>query len=246
MLRIAVLALVAVNLLYFGWSHWAAGSKPVLTAVASTPGHRKPAPPPPCATLGPFHDEALADQGEKALGKFGWRVQRRAGTEQISDGWWVYVQSGNATEQGRVLDSIHRAGMRDAFAMPDDAQFRVSAGLYSDQQRAEERATRVRKLKLTAVVEERHKQQPLIWLDLPGIARATLGDGRLDASGLPLDQLRIEECPAPNATSAPAAPAPAPARKEDATPADSGGDTAPARTGVAAVTHARAPVDPRV
>ena len=237
MLRIAVMALVAVNLLYFGWSHWVAGSKPVLTAVASAPGRRKPPPPPPCATLGPFHDTALADQAEKAVGKFGWRVQRRATSEEISDGWWVYVANASAAAQANALDAIRRSGMRDAFAMPDDSQFRVSAGLFSDQQHAQDRAAKVQHLKLDAVVQERHKQQPVIWLDLPGIARATLGDGRLDGSGLPLEQLRIEDCPA--ATAEGAAPT-MPAHPNDAAPAqqDGSGDKA-AATGVAAVTVAR-------
>jgi hypothetical protein len=244
MLRIAVLALVAVNLLYFGWSHWAAGSKPVLTAVASTPGHKKPPPPPPCATLGPFHDALLADQAEKAVGKFGWRVQRRAGSEQLNNGWWVYVSTASTAEQVRVLDAIRRSGMRDAFAMPDDAEFRVSAGVFSDQARAEDRATRVKRLKLDAVVQERHRQQPVIWLDLPGIARATLGDGRLDDSGLPLDALRIEECPTP----APANSTPdTPAHTEGAAPVGTGGaGDQPVATDIAFVIDSRDSTAPRV
>ena len=42
MMRIAVLVLVAANLLYFGWSHWVDHGAPGLTAVAAAP--RKPAP----------------------------------------------------------------------------------------------------------------------------------------------------------------------------------------------------------
>lgn len=237
MLRIAVLALVAINLLYFGWSRWTTDSKPVLTAVASTPGHNKPPPPPPCATLGPFHDALLADRAEKAVGKFGWQVQRRSGSEQINNGWWVYLSNANAAAQAHALDTIRRSGMRDAFAMPDDAEFRVSAGVFSDQARAEDRATRVKRLKLDAVVQERHKQQPVIWLDLPGIARATLGDGRLTDAGLPLDQLRIEDCPAP-ATDGATPPA--------AAPAAAGSDGDQVATSVAAVTGARESANPRV
>ncbi len=183
MLRIAVLALVAINLLVFGWSRMSAGNKPQLHAVASAPGHKKPLPPPPCATLGPFHDANLADKAEAAVGKFGWQVQRRSVTQQVNDGWWVYVTTADADAQAKALNTIRRSGMSDTFAMPNDKSFRVSAGLFSSQQRAEDRARRVKRLKLEAVVEERQKDQPVIWLDVPGIARATLGDGRLTGLG---------------------------------------------------------------
>jgi hypothetical protein len=214
MLRIVVLMLAAANVLYFGWAHWAAEQKPVLTAVASAdqPGRRKPnAPPapPPCATLGPFHDELLAEQADEQLVKSGWRPVRRATSEDIHDGWWVYVTNASAAAQTRTRDAIRRSGLRDAFAMTDDAEFRVSVGLFSDEVRAEERARRVRNLKLDAVVKERLKQQPVIWFDLPGMAREALSDGRLGSTGLPLDVLRIEDCPQP-AGAEPAIPTPAP------------------------------------
>ena len=250
MLRIAVLGLVVINLLVFGWTRFTTDSKPELRAVASAPGHEKPQPP-PCATLGPFHDTNLADQGEAAIGRFGWQVQRRASNQQVSDGWWVYITTASAAAQSKALSTIRRSGMDDAFAMPDDTSFRVSAGLFSNQQRAEDRAKRVERLKLDAVVEERHKDQPVIWLDVPGIARATLGDGRLKDSGLPLDQLRIEDCPAPapkDDTAPTAAPAAQPANTQDADPLDPAEPVDPvdavtngakASTGVAVVTAPR-------
>jgi len=37
MIRIVVLALLAINLLYFGWSHWVGGKGAQLTAVAADP-----------------------------------------------------------------------------------------------------------------------------------------------------------------------------------------------------------------
>src|SRR4051812_12073797 len=107
MLRIVVFVLIAANLLYFGWSHWAVPEKPVLTAVATaSPGNHQPAPPPPCATLGPFHDELMAEQAEKQLTKAGWRLQRRANSEDINDGWWVYVRNLDAAAQARTLKAI--------------------------------------------------------------------------------------------------------------------------------------------
>jgi len=212
MLRIIVIVLAAANALYFGWAHWAAGKQPVLTAVVASgkPGGKAGTqlPAPPCATLGPFHDELLAEQAEQQLVRSGLRPERRATSEDIHDGWWVYVANAGSAAQARTLDAIRRSGLRDAFAMTDDAEFRVSVGLFSDEQRAEERARRIRNLKLDAVVKERRKEQPVIWFDLPGMAREALGDGRLAGTSLPLDALRIEACPVP--AEAPTTPSPAP------------------------------------
>lgn len=210
MLRIVVMGLIAANLLFFGWSQWVSNSEPKLTAVEA--GEKKkatPPPPPPCATLGPFNDELLAEVATRQLEKAGWRIQRRATRQNISDGWWVYVNNADAAAQARTLAAIRQSGLRDAFAMTDDPQFRVSVGLFSEEARAEDRAAQVQKLRLDAMVTERRRDQAVIWLDLPGIARETLGDGRLASTGLPLDTLRIEACPIP-ATNAPATEKPTP------------------------------------
>ena len=201
MIRIVVLVLLGANLLYFGWSHFVDRRQARLTAVpASSAAPRElppePAAPPPCATLGPFTDEVLADQARQQLEAAGWGILRRANSEESSDGWWVYVKTGSSTAQKRALESIQKAGMRDAFAMPDDPEFRVSVGIFSEETRAEERAARVQKLRFDALVTERHKQVTVIWFDVPGVARATLSDGRLASTSLPLEKLRIEDCPA--------------------------------------------------
>jgi hypothetical protein len=214
MIRIVVFALVAANLLYFGWAHWVDRPDPGLTAVAAAP--RAPAtatPPPPapkpCATLGPFVSELEALAAEQKLTAAGWGVLRREKTEQQREGYWVYVETANILAQVRTLNAIRTSGMKDAFAMPDDPQFRVSVGVFQEEDRAEDRASRVQKLKIDAVVRERLRDQTMIWLDVPGVARETLADGRLAAAGLPLERLRLETCPAAPATAADAAAAPA-------------------------------------
>lgn len=212
MMRIVVLVLLAANLLFLVWSRTSGNDATRLTEVgphagtaapAAPPVAAAPVAPPPCATIGPFNDELLAEQARQQLETAGWGLVRRAGAEDQPDGWWVYVVTADAESQTRALTTIRNAGMRDAFAMPDDAEHRVSVGIFSVESRAEDRAAQVQRLRFDAQVLERRKQVPVIWFDVPGVARETLSDGRLVATGLPLDQLRVEECPA-------AEPAPAP------------------------------------
>lgn len=235
MLRILLFVLIAANLLFFGWSHWARPEKPVLTAVTASAGSKAPTAPPPCATLGPFHDELLAAQAEQELTRAGWRSERRASSEEVNDGWWVYVPNRDAAGQDRTLRAIRGAGLRDAFSMADSEDFSVSVGLFSDEQRAKDRAARIQRLKLDAVVKERRKQLTTVWFDLPGVARETLSDGRLAATGLPLDVLRIEACSQPDAVPVESSPG---AGSDDTGDAD--------KTGVAMPTDARAVPGARV
>jgi len=199
MARLLTLILVIANLLFFAWSHWVGGTRTELTAVPLTARAPKPAappPPPPCATLGPFDDEVLAEQAQRAMEGGGWGILRRSTTVQVNDGYWVHIDNiTSARDQARVVNTIRRAGIQDAFAMPDDAQFRVSVGIFSDEVRAEDRAARVQRLKLDALVTERTKDQPVIWLDVPGVAAQTLSDGRLATLGVATTGLRIEKCP---------------------------------------------------
>jgi hypothetical protein len=197
-MRNLVLLLVVANLLYFAWTHWGVNEEPVLVAVPASdrPARVEPAPP-ACATLGPFLDEELAAQAEGQLAGAGLQARRRDGTAQVHDGWWVHVSNADAAAQTRALDAVRRAGHRDAFALPDDPQFRVSVGVFADEQRARDLAARLQDTDLAAVVEERLKEQPQIWFDVPGMTQEALGDGRLEDLDLPLLDLTIEACPAP-------------------------------------------------
>jgi hypothetical protein len=215
MIRIVVLVLLAANLLYFGWSNWIDHGDPALTAVKVDPAARKPPPPPappappPCSSIGPFANELDALTAQRKLTEAGWGILRRENREQQPDGYWVYVANDTVAAQARTLRRILAAGMRDAFAMPDDAEFRVSVGIFSEEDRAEDRAAQVQRLKLDAVVEERMSEQSTIWFDVPGVARETLADGRLAAAGLAVERLRIEACPAADVPEPqPEAPAP--------------------------------------
>jgi hypothetical protein len=198
-MRNLVFALIAANLLYFAWTYWGVDDKPMLVAV---PASYKPVgaaaePPPPCATLGPFLDEELAAMAGGQLAAAGIQAQRRDDTGQVHDGWWVYVSNADVEAQQRTLNAVRRTGQRDAFALPDDPQMRVSVGVFSDEQKAADLAARLKGTDLAAAVEERFKERPEIWYDVPGMTRETLGDGRLQDLDLPLLDLTVETCPAP-------------------------------------------------
>ena len=142
-----------------------------------------------------MRDETRALEIEQLLVDQQLAPARRIVTEQVHEGWWVYVANPDAAAQGRSVRAIQGAGIRDAFPMPDDPQFRVSAGLFTDEARANARAEAVRALRLDAVVNERMREQPSVWFDL-ATASGTVDLARFRAEGIDLQDLRIEDCPA--------------------------------------------------
>jgi hypothetical protein len=202
MIRLLVLVLVAANLFYFGWTQWITEQEPRLvapssvSAIASAPGVAAPPAPAPCTTVGTGHDQTRALEIEELLRGMQLLPERRDVAENVSEGWWVYVPNNSAVAQARTLRAIQRAGIRDAFAMADDPEFRVSVGLFMEEDGARTRAEAVRALQLDASVSERMQQRTAVWFDLPGTAREALDLAQLDAEGVDLQELRVEDCPA--------------------------------------------------
>lgn len=200
MIRLLVLVLLAANLLYWGWSHWLRDEAPRLvapdatTATTSTASAAATAPAAPCTSVGPVGEEVRAKEIEQMLRDMQLAPLRRAITVEVPDGWWVYVTSTDAAAQARAVRNIQTAGIRDAFAMPDDSGFRVSVGLFSDETRAEARAAAVRQLRLEPVVAPRTRQEATFWLELPGTTPDAVDLTHLAAEGVDTSALRIERC----------------------------------------------------
>lgn len=197
MIRPAVFGLFVANLLYFGWSMLAIRNDPPLVAV--TPGPRQTPPPDTrstCTTLGPFADEAGLQPVEDALAKAGWGVLRRSTTQQVADGYWVTIDDmQDAGAQSRVIDALVKAGIDDAFAMPENQGLRISVGIFTDQGRAQARAAQVQQLGIDARVSDRMREVDTLWLDVPGVSPSILDDDRLAGMSLVPDAFTVQDCP---------------------------------------------------
>ena len=202
MARLLVFVLLASNLLYLGWSQWVRSEQPRLVspAVAGSDA-RAPAIRPatvdaaPCTSIGPARDETHAMEIEQLLQDMQLAPRRRSTTQQVHEGWWVSVATADAAAQARTLRAILGAGMRDAFAMADDPQFRISVGLFTEEAGARSRAEAVRTLRFEPVVSERLQQQTSVWFDLPGSVRGAVDLARLEDEGIDVQALQVQACP---------------------------------------------------
>jgi hypothetical protein len=204
-MRVMFLLLVLANLMFFGWANWvdrpairprATAPVPALQLAPRTDAPLASAVPQRCRSLGPWLDETVAAAASAVLARRGFTPASRRVETRESDGYWVYIAAADAEQQRNALRQLARAGVRDAAVVGDEAAGgRVSAGVFTEQQGAEERATAVRRAGLAPVVEERQRTRSAWWLDVSFSAQAAepgADDAELNPQGV---ALRWSDCP---------------------------------------------------
>lgn len=242
-MRVAVYALVLCNLLYFGWAEWIdvpapappnpIASLPHLTLVGELPPQKRAAlakkmsletPAPQCISVGPFDDSAIAGKAAELLKAKSFAPQQRAAEAQIRR-FWVYLD-GFASDAAvtRALHKLERGGIDDAEAMPPEmGGRRVSLGLYSDQKRADHRASFVRAMGFKPAMTPRILPGTVYWLDLTlpnGSAPVPLKDVSELEPGEGSSPISVQPCASASApTALPASPVPVAPAPKAASPA---------------------------
>ena len=234
-MRNIFLALLAVNLVYFGWAHWVDEPRPppVNEALAKLPRLKLVSELPPdkqppvntktvfnetaaCLSVGPFGDIANAAKAAAILTSKGFAPRQRAEEGETAPGFWVYVGGlKDEVEADKIRVALERSGIRDALLMPPggDAGRRVSLGLFSDRAHAEQRAAAVKRSGFKAEVAEHKLPQTIYWIALaprPGMTTVPLQD--LFAEGVG-SRIAVQPCPPP-----PAQPSAAPIVTASAAP----------------------------
>ena len=170
-MRIAVGALVLLNLLIFGWAKMTElKQSPTVSAPQRSTLQLIPARallPTRCMSLGPFADAASLNAPAAALSTGGLTARRRKAEHSVSSGWWVYIGGQNSRAQRRLaIARLRRSGVTEVaeitFAPGDE---RISAGIFSDHERAMFTAAKVITARLTPTVEERTSSASDWWLD---------------------------------------------------------------------------------
>jgi hypothetical protein len=175
------LALLLVNVVFFGWSRWvdrprdatlaAAMRSPAavpsleLTQVSAKPV-AAPEPATHCRSIGPFADAAEAIPTADGLRLRGLQPRPRGVDTTIPDGYWVYVEDlKDAAARRKVISTLNANGIKDAAAMGDEAE-RVSVGVFADQRHAVRRAEQVQELGFKATLSLHQKTISSNWLDV--------------------------------------------------------------------------------
>ncbi len=163
-----------------------------------------------CVSVGPLTDLEAAARVTRVLVDLGYSPRQRPADGLVPDGYLVLVGGlAGPEEQRQVQRRLERGGLTDAAALPAPTAtpgtagaasppaglYGVSAGLFSERQRAERRAEVVRRIGLTPTIEERRRNGTVYWLDLD--LRNPAEPEALQQAGLGEGSLQIVPCPGP-------------------------------------------------
>jgi len=252
--RLIFFALLLANLLYLGWAEWidvpasppasSIAGLPRLTLVSDLPPAKRAAlakkmsletAPPQCVSVGAFEDPAIAAKAATVLQAKSFAPKERTAEAPSIRRFWVYLD-GFKSDAGemRVLHRLERGGIDDAEAMPADASGRkVSLGLFSDPDRAENRAKAVRAMGFKPAITERMLPGTVYWLDLTfpsGSAPVPLKDlSDLEAgAGAGTSPISVQPCSSTPSPTTPSLKAGSPASSPGTAPAPVRQTAAPA------------------
>jgi hypothetical protein len=221
-MRRVLLALLILNLAFFGYARFAAEPAPPPGAAeppAPIPrlallSELKAPPGPACLSVGPFADHAVAAQAAGWL-RGGHHLARERSVEVDGPAtYWVALTTKTLQEAARISMRLKAAGVSDVEVTPPGANqtaATVSLGIYSERERAERRVSDLRRLGVdAAVVEQQHKVTQW-WLDVP----QRVGDPPLDPGALhqavpAAAGAAVEPCPEPAPATSPPPPAAVP------------------------------------
>jgi hypothetical protein len=244
-----LLALLLVNLAYFGYARFVAEPGPA-------PGTAEPGPPvprlalvselkapagPSCLSVGPFAEHGVAEQAGTWLRNGHHLSHERSAEVDGPPTYWVALTTKTLQQAARISMRLKAAGISDIDVTPpasNQTEATVSLGLYSERERAERRVSDLRRFGVDpAIVEQQHKVTQW-WLDVtlrpgdPPFNAAALIQAVSGAAGVATQPCAgAGQAPKETPATAPAPPAgtapPAPAPK--ATPEPSSPGPAPAK-----------------
>jgi hypothetical protein len=171
-MRNFVYALLAANLLFFGWARWLDVPSPARSNAADGAALQasaaKPGPPAHCLSLGPFTDANQVFTTSAALTARALNAQVRQLEHRVTTGWWVYVGGlASAGVRQGARQKLNQAGIHDVGSVPGElASDRISVGIFSEHDGALKRAAEVEAAHLTPTIEERQKTVAERWLNV--------------------------------------------------------------------------------
>jgi SPOR domain len=223
MIRRIAAVLLAANLAFWGWAHWLREERAPLPETSSTTGatpareipslpavqpdsSRRPAADDEllqdCIRLTGFASQSMLDAaaGRLAAGNMtvttGTNGEGTAEDAGQAEGHWVHVAGlRDSNAQRELIDRLRSAGLADAYAMPNDAEHRVSVGLFSDATRARQRVEQLRTLGIESSVLTRTRGNPTgRWLELRGALPADITAQVIQGWGLDPALVSLSPC----------------------------------------------------
>jgi hypothetical protein len=160
-----------------------------------------------CTSVGPFNDIASAARAAGLLTQRGFHLQQRAEEGETIEGYWVFVGGMQSDDEvARVVGRLEKSGFTDAHIMKNySTNRRLSVGMFSTRERAQQRAAAVRNMGLQPEIGERRFPGTVYWVDVvtsgaqklpPAYSFADIGHAKVAMQACPAE--RPVETPSPS------------------------------------------------
>lgn len=122
-----------------------------------------------CISIGPFNDLKMATETSSRLSSAGLETTQRIEQAEVWVGHWVYLpQFDSRSEAAAAVEKLRKVGVKDIYIEPSgELANTVSLGLFSDLERAEIRAGRIRKYDVRPQIQDRHRDGLVYYVDFP-------------------------------------------------------------------------------
>lgn len=144
-------------------------TKPEPKVIKLKPKPRpSPVGPSVCYALGPFDGKPQARNIAEKLQDLGAFTSERTETSESPMGYWVYLESFDSWKQAREkVVSLEIEGLKDMFIVGrGPMKNAVSLGLYKNEDGANERIARLKKLGEQPKIQTQYKQTDQYWIDI--------------------------------------------------------------------------------
>ncbi len=151
-----------------------------------------------CTSVGPFADLPQSSQAQSALRAAGYAPRQRVEEGELWVGYWVSI-AGFASREAAdaAVRRLMANGVNDVYLMPASEEGHiVSLGVFSDYQRAQNRAEQVRALDFVPRISDRKRTGSVYWIDIDLRGPAdTLDLGMFQSDAARITRLEVRACP---------------------------------------------------
>jgi cell division septation protein DedD len=150
-----------------------------------------------CISIGPISNPVDAGDVTQALSSSGFMANQRTAEGDVWLGHWVFIDAIATQEEAtEIVDRLADNGIDEAYVIADGNNGNlVSLGVFSEEQRAQQRLAEAEALGYTPVVADRSQPGDVYWLDV-----TAPGDAAFPISALPAlnfgSSVNFEECEA--------------------------------------------------
>ncbi len=121
---------------------------------------------PVCRTLGPVASSEQASELVARLSAEAYPTILRDGETQVPAGYQVYLPPMSGEQARQVVARLQEAGMTDYFVGRNN---RISLGIFSSRQKAEQRRQAIRELGYDARLDTRYRTRKVYWIDFQDV-----------------------------------------------------------------------------